>query len=122
MFPGVSADDAGEPADPLREAWEKVDRAWDDPEAHRRFLALCRALGRLPEAGRRYREVREADPSRAASAEAQIDALLAAAMIEMQAHRAPPPAASARRWLTGAALVLLLALLGFFMLAVERIR
>ncbi len=106
--------------DPVDEAWEKVDQAWDDPEAHRRFIALCRAVGRLAEAGRRYRDVRENDPARAESAKAQIDALIAAAMVEMQAHRSPPPVARARRWLTAAALLLMLGLMGVVAIAFSR--
>jgi hypothetical protein len=112
--------DPRDPPDPIHEAWEKVDQAWDDPEAHRRFIALCRTLGRLAEAGGRYRAVRETDPARAESAKAQIDALIAAAMVEMQAHRSPPPVARARRWLTAAALLLMLGLMGAVALAFSR--
>ncbi|MBW2460321.1 MAG: hypothetical protein JRH11_01660, partial [Deltaproteobacteria bacterium] len=45
--------------DPIDVAWNEVEGAWDDRDAHKRFVALCQSLGRLPEAGRRYREVRE---------------------------------------------------------------
>ncbi len=101
----------GDLTDPVAEAWAKVDRDWDDPEAHRRFIALCRTLGRLPEAGRRYREVREADAARRATAEARIADLLAAATLELQAHRSEPPARRDRRWVTLLGALVMLALM-----------
>lgn len=95
--------------DPLGEAWEKVDRAWDDPEAHRRFLALATTLGRLPEAGRRYREVRERSPERRALAEKQTERLLGLAMQDLARIRTPPPDTGKRvtTWL-GAAIAVML--------------
>jgi hypothetical protein len=98
-------------ADPVDQAWEKVERAWDDPDAHRRFIALCRALGRLPDAGRLYREVRERDDLRRSTAEARIADLLSAATLELEAQRSEPPAGRSRRWLTLIGLLVMLALM-----------
>jgi hypothetical protein len=113
------AEEAGSGPDPIDEAWERVDRAWDDEETHRKFIALCRALGRLPEAGRRYREIRDRDPSRRDAAAAHIDALLSAAMLEMQAHRSPPPMRHGKRWLTIVALLLMLGFMGVVAYAIS---
>lgn len=77
--------------DPIEAAWEKVEAAWDDEEAHRKFLGLCSATDRLAEAGRRYREVRERDPERAAMAAAQIDRLLGLAMQNLEVLKTEPP-------------------------------
>ena len=80
-------------ADPLDEAWARVEERWDDREAHRKFVGLCSTLGRLPEAGRRYREVRDnhPDPERRAEAERHIDRLLGFAMQSLEVMRTEPP-------------------------------
>ena len=84
-------------ADPIEQAWEKLLGAWSDQEAHRKFIALCSSLGRLKEAGMRYREVREgSDPERRAQAERQIDRLLGVAMQSLESIRTPPPARTRR--------------------------
>ena len=77
--------DDGPDADPLEPAWAVVLREWDDPLAHKRFLTLCASTDRFGDAGRRYREIREAEPERAEVAKAQIDQLLAMAMQNLQA-------------------------------------
>jgi len=87
----MDAPTPGPPADPVAEAWEKVDRAWTDPDAHRRFIALCLSLDRLADAGTRYRHVRDADPSRRVVAEARIQEILAAATQRMLLQRSQPP-------------------------------
>jgi hypothetical protein len=71
--------------DPFETAWREVEANWDDDKAHRRFIAFCAAQGALEQAGRRYREVREGDAARSAEARRRIDAVLAAAMQNMQA-------------------------------------
>ena len=76
-------------ADVYAEAWTRVEAAWDDPDAHARFQALCAETGRLAEAGTRYRAVRESDPSRAEVASRQIDKLHALALTQLSSHRAP---------------------------------
>lgn len=115
------------PVDPARAsdpsieaAWQQVRADWDDEEAHRRFRALCAAVGRLPEAGRRYREVRERDPdpARRAAAERHIDALLALATSTLEHLRTPPrDLAGQRRGLFLAALLVATALVIVAMLA-----
>ena len=62
--------------DPIQQAWSRVESAWDDDENHRRFLSLCVAFDRLPEAGQRYRAVRENDPTRKDEAQRRIDELI----------------------------------------------
>ncbi len=78
-------------ADPIDTAWRLVEDAWDDDEAHKRFLMLCSTASRLGEAGRRYRAIKESDPDRAARAEAQIDAVLALAMRDLAQLKTEPP-------------------------------
>lgn len=62
-------------------AWHEADTNWSDDGAHRRFVALCTARGELAEAARRYRQVRDQDPSRRESAERHLQAVLATAML-----------------------------------------
>ena len=98
--------------DPVDEAWGKVEEAWGDAEAHRRFVGVCVALDRLPEAGRRYREVRERDPERAQAAEGHIHKLLALATQQLQDTRVVPSGAGHKRTLTWAAFLIMLVLMG----------
>ncbi|MFW5875207.1 MAG: hypothetical protein ACOCXM_00590 [Myxococcota bacterium] len=98
--------------DPIELAWGRVEAQWSDPEAHSAFLALCMELDRLPEAGRRYREVRERDPERSEEAQRRIDELLSLAAQRLQLQRTPPRVDRGRRrlfWLAlGVSLCLLL--------------
>ena len=80
----------------LSEAWDEVLARWDDPAAHKRFLALADLRGALAFAGTRYRAVRDADPSRRSEAEARIDQLLGLAMVRVQTLRAPTPSGHRR--------------------------
>ena len=98
--------------DPIDEAWGRVENAWGDADEHRRFVGVCVALDRLPEAGRRYREVRERDPSRAESAEGHIDKLLALASQQLQDTRVVPSNSGHKRTLTWAAFLIMLILMG----------
>ena len=79
--------------DPLETAWSEVEGHWDDPAAHKKFLALADTLDRLADAGRRYRSASE-DPARAERGKTQIDALLALALKRMKSveQSAPPKA------------------------------
>ena len=78
--------------DAVEEGWARVEEAWDDDAAHRRFISLCATLGRLDEAGGRYRAIRDArDDPRADAAKKRIDQLFAVAMRSLEAHRTPPP-------------------------------
>lgn len=87
--------------DPFETAWRELERAWDNEGAHRKFIAFCAAQAALGEAGRRYRQVRETDPTRAEQAKRGSDAVLTAAMQSMQVtRREPAPSTGARvaRW------------------------
>jgi hypothetical protein len=84
-------------ADPIEAAWQRVEAQWNDPEAHRAFLGLCLALDRMPEAGRRYRQVRDTDPQRRAEAERRIDELLAMATQRLELARTPARTETNRR-------------------------
>ena len=98
--------------DPVDEAWAKVEATWGDEEAHRRFVGVCVALERLPEAGRRYREVRERDPSRAETAAQQIDRLLVLATQQLQDSRVVPATAGHTRTLRWVAFLVMMVLMG----------
>jgi hypothetical protein len=99
-------------SDPVEEAWARVESAWDDDAEHTRFVKLCSVLGRLPDAGKRYRAVRDSDPQRRASAEAQIDKLFGVAMEALAATRTEPEPRRARVALLVVALLLAALLIG----------
>lgn len=116
---GESAPAPGEtsvPDDPdaaIEQAWGRVEAHWDDDSVHDEFVGLCSRLGRLPEAGRRYREVRDTDPERAQDARARIDRLLTLATRTLELGRSPPPDTDrSRRRLFFVALGLCLVLIG----------
>lgn len=98
--------------DPIDEAWTRVEANWGDEAAHRRFVGVCVALGRLPEAGRRYREVRETDPARSEDAARRIDALIVLATQQLQDTRVAPTGLEHKRTLTWAAFIIMLVLMG----------
>ena len=98
--------------DPIDEAWARVEADWGNPEAHRRFVGVCVALDRLPEAGKRYRGVRETDPSRRDQAIQHIDTLIALATQQLQDTRVAPPTTTHKRTLTWAAFFIMLVLMG----------
>ncbi len=98
--------------DPIDEAWARVEAEWGNPEAHRRFVGVCVALDRLPEAGKRYRHIRETDPSRRDQAIQHIDTLIALATQQLQDTRVAPATATHKRTLTWAAFFIMLVLMG----------
>jgi hypothetical protein len=100
------------PVDPIDEAWAQVEADWGNEEAHRRFVGVCVALERLSEAGKRYRHVRESDPSRTADATAQIDRLIVLATQQLQDTRVAPATTGHKRTLTWAAFFIMLLLMG----------
>jgi hypothetical protein len=100
------------PVDPIDEAWALVEAKWGEEEAHRRFVGICIALDRLPEAGKRYRMVRETDPTRREAASKQIDALITLATQQLQNTRVTPSGAAHKRTLTWAAFFIMLVLMG----------
>ena len=75
--------------DPVEAAWQHVLEHWEEEAAHEAFLALCADLGRLGDAGRRYRAVQETsdDPERVADARRYVDRVLGLAVTLMQAER-----------------------------------
>jgi hypothetical protein len=103
----------------LEGAWEAVERAWDDDVAHRRFIAFCSATGALAEAGRRYRELGDRDPTRRGRAQEQLGAVMGAAMLSLQNTREPPRVRRSRLWwaVCGACL----AICGYAILSVLRL-
>jgi hypothetical protein len=108
------------PVDPIEEAWAQVETDWKSEEAHRRFVGLCAALDRLPDAGKRYREVRETDPSRREDAIKRIDTLIALAAQQLQDTRVGPVATQHKRTLTWAAFFIMLVLMGAGILLLMR--
>ncbi len=106
--------------DPIDEAWARVEAEWGSEQAHRRFVGVCVALDRLPEAGKRYRKVREADPSRRDYAVTRIDGLIALATQQLQDTRVEPARAEHKRTLTWAAFFMMLVLMGAGILLLMR--
>lgn len=98
--------------DPIDEAWAAVEADWGNEEAHRRFVGVCVALERLPDAGKRYREVRETDPSRSEEAAAHIDKLIVLATQQLQDTRVVPATTEHKRTLTWAAFFIMLLMMG----------
>ena len=101
-----------QPVDPVDEAWGQVEADWGNEEAHRKFVGVCVALGRLPDAGKRYREVRERDPERRQDAISQIDKLLALATQQLEDTRVPLSTTEHKRtlqWIAFAIMMLLMA-------------
>ena len=108
------------PVDPIEEAWAQVEADWESEEAHRRFVGLCVALDRLPDAGKRYREVRETDPSRREDAIKRIDTLISLATQQLQDTRVGPVTTQHKRTLTWAAFFIMLVLMGAGILLLMR--
>jgi hypothetical protein len=98
--------------DPIDEAWARVESNWDDEGAHRRFVGVCVALGRLPEAGKRYRSIRDVDPARSEEAARHIDRLIALATQQLEDTRVVPATTEHKRTLTWAAFFIMLVLMG----------
>ncbi len=78
-------------ADPVETTWAHVLANWNDDEAHKAFVGTCLSEDRLPEAGKRYRQIKEEGGERAARAEEQIAKLLTLGMTLMQQNRTLPP-------------------------------
>jgi hypothetical protein len=98
--------------DPIDEAWARVEAEWGNEDAHRRFVGVCVALDRLPDAGKRYREVRDTDPARRDDAVKHIDTLIALATQQLQDTRVQPANNEHKRTLTWAAFFIMLMLMG----------
>jgi hypothetical protein len=87
-------------ASPIDAAWRRLEQEWSSDDAHRRFIAFCAAQEALDQAGRRYRAVRDGDPTRREDAARRLDAVMAAAMQQLARARSPGPAPKRRiMWL-----------------------
>lgn len=74
----------------VHHAWETVLNDWENGHAHERFIALCSATRRLPQAGAAYRYVRDHDPERREEATRRIDEIMTLAMQQLEPLRTPP--------------------------------
>jgi hypothetical protein len=72
-------------------AFRKLEQDWASDEAHRRFIAYCAQHDALAQAGRRYREVRDSDPSRRDAAARRLDAVMAVALEQLSLTRVRTP-------------------------------
>jgi hypothetical protein len=99
----------GDTGDPFDVAFRELEARWSEDAAHRRFIAFCATQGALAEAGKRYRKVREEDPTRRDEAARRIDSVLAQALQHMQLTRSEvKPSARNLRWVVGACVCLAL--------------
>ncbi len=98
--------------DPLDEAWARVEAQWGDDEAHRRFIGMCMALDRLPEAGRRYKAVRDEGSARSPQAEARMETLIALATQQLQDTRVEPVVSEHKRTLQWIAFAIMMGFMG----------
>lgn len=100
-----------ESLDPIDEAWARVEADWASEEAHRQFVAVCVALDRLAEAGKRYRDARETDPSRSEDAARHIETLIVLATQRLLDTRVAPATSNHKRTLTWVAFTMMLLLM-----------
>lgn len=112
MEQSAEQEQPGEPAeadDSIEAAWAAVEARWDEPEAHKKFLALADALDRLAEAGKRYRAVKETDAARRDAAARHIDQLLGLAMKRVRVDKVEPTKSRSRvEWVAlGVSIVLI---------------
>lgn len=97
---GGEARTAAREQDMVEAAFRELERNWASEDAHRRFIALCAAHGALGEAGRRYRDVRESDPTRSEDAARRLQAVTAAALEQLALARSTRPTRGRRMmWL-----------------------
>lgn len=74
----------------VESAWQQVLASWSDEDQHKKFLAVCEALGCLDEAGARYKSIRDSDPDRAELARLQIDRLIGLAFSKLRVMKTEP--------------------------------
>ena len=96
----------------LDPAWRAVEEAWEQTQAHERFVSLCLSQGWLPEAAGRYRDVVDNDPGRAAIARDQMSKIITLVTHELQATRRIHDPSSCRARLAWMAFGLMLVLIG----------
>ncbi len=90
--------------------WQRVLAEWDDDKVHNAFLEYARSRFLLPEAGARYRKVKEDDPSRAEFVDKKLAALMTLALTLLETERREPPKGTPR-WLTFVTFAICLGLL-----------
>jgi hypothetical protein len=71
-------------------SWNKLQADWQSDDAHRRFIALCALHGALGEAGSRYRTLRETSPELAPDVDRRLNAVMAAALEQLERARTKP--------------------------------
>jgi hypothetical protein len=103
----------------LEAAWARLLERWDDPEAHKKFRALCAQQDRLDFAGLRYREVQGRDEARAEVAKREIGKIIAVAVAQLETLKSEPKNSRRTVNLIGFAVVfgLLLSVLYMFLYA-----
>ena len=70
--------------------WDKVQEHWDDDKVHGAFLEYARERLLLPEAGSRYRVIKETDPDRAEMADKKLTMLMLLALTLLESAREQP--------------------------------
>ncbi len=83
----------------LESTWADVLANWKDDQAHRRFITLCSATGRLDHAGRCYRGIGETEPNKKEEAERRISVILGLSAEMLNQLRGPRPAGRPHRGL-----------------------
>lgn len=82
--------------------WAKVQEHWDDDKVHAAFLEYARTRFQLPEAGGRYRAIKENDPARAEVAQQKLQQLMILALSMLESARDDGPS-GAPRWISALA-------------------
>ncbi len=81
--------------------WAKVQEHWDDDKVHAAFLEYARGGMLLPEAGARYRVIKENDPERAEMAQKKLAMLMLLALSLLESAR--EPVTGTPKWITSIA-------------------
>jgi hypothetical protein len=88
-------------------AWAEVEARWDDPAAHRAYLARFPDLDGLATAGRRYRAALEARPGDAVALAMKAEVVKRATVVGLaMLPRTPQPALAGGKWKRRALLAL----------------
>ena len=106
--------------DSIDEAWAKVEAEWGDQEAHRRFIAVCVALDQLPEAGKRYRSVRDSNSEHSEDAGKRIGGLISLATQQLTVTRTEHSTEGSKRTLTWVAFFIMMLMMGSVVFFVSR--
>ncbi len=115
--PSPSAEPLG---DTLDTSWARLAESWDDDDAHRAFVGLASTLGRLADAARLYRAVRDANDGRRPKAEKQLGAITLVAFEQLKVTGARTPAAS-RKATQVVGMLIAFAFIGFALTQLRRL-